>query len=145
MRFYQFWEEVTSPQFSNAILHTIAQSVFGDCEGMGYINCRFQNRLLEFYYSSQTNSVEISFYWRASPKEVSNKNSEFTTGTQLQPGTVEAMHKLIEFARKLKEYKVNIKFFTEGRRAIIYDKALAIAGYKKTSTPNQTYSYYAPA
>jgi hypothetical protein len=154
MRFYQLWEEITAlPNFDNQILLGIAKNVWGDCDLLGYgkfsraTKCVFENRFLGFDYHPNTRLVEISFTWTGGgrPGEISNKNSEFTTATTLQKGTIDGVHKFVQFATKLKEYKVNIGFFTAGKREQVYDRALKRAGYvmdQQKSTPEIT--FYAP-
>lgn len=131
MRFYQLWEEITNSNFNAEILQNIAQSIFGACERAGdNIDCTFKNRYLEFEYFKPLNSVYIAFMWKRQPEVLSKRNKEFDTSVQLQQGSVEGMHKFIEFAKKLKEYNVRIDFSTDGKRKVLYDKVLTSAGYK---------------
>src|SRR5690348_11170821 len=137
MRFYQLWEEITAtPGFNNDILQEIANSIFGQCgrrwpSSHGKVSCKFMNRDIGLYYDESQRTVEIEFFWERTPN-LSDKNSEFNTASSLQPGTIDGMRKFGEFAKKLREYKVKITFFSLGKRVQLYDRVLRGAGYTRS-------------
>jgi hypothetical protein len=140
MRFYELWEALnflrqSLPEFTSDTLQTIANSVFGDCKQKwhGKVTCMFMNRYIGVSYDDSNRVVEIEFFWDKTPENLSTHNAAFTTAAELQPGTIEGVRKFGEFARRLKEHKVKIAFFSMGKRVQLYDRVLKSAGYTKSN------------
>jgi hypothetical protein len=137
MRFYQLWEELNN-RISQEDFYKLVKNFWGDCTHYKHpmdsvVACDNLNRHLVFHYAIQLQIVNIAFGWNDKPETVSSKdNSVFSTGKELQPGTLEGMHKFINLAKAFKSHGLKVSFSTSGRRKNLYDRALTMAGYQKT-------------
>ncbi len=121
--------------FTKQDLLALATRIFGQCEkswehSWAYsAECKFKNRSIELTYRPQDRVVGISFFFLELPPGGAS-DDVFTTGRELQPGTLEGIRKFEEFAKELKKRGIGIEYETEGsRREELYKKVLQKAGF----------------
>lgn len=118
-------------------LHALATRIFGRCDELGdyddELTCRFKNRRIEFVYDPEEGLVEVSFFFDQDEPTGGISPDVFTTGRELQSGTMEGIQKFVEFARELRKHDIGIKYETEGRRREdLYKRVMQKAGMSST-------------
>lgn len=142
MRFYQLWEEINQ-QLTREDFYKLVKSFWGNCQHLDHpdrsiASCNYENRHLVFSYIPSIQAVGIAFGWNETPAISSKETGTFVfaTGANIQSGSIEGMHKFINLAKIFKSHGLKIGFTTSGRREKLYDRALSMAGYQKSSNPN---------
>jgi hypothetical protein len=98
--------------------------------------CKLAGRRIEVkYYPTYAQLpgkevVHIQFFGRPMGAEASNKDQPYFTAQALMSGTVEGMHRFIEFARQCKARGWAITYISEGKRLDVYAKAMERAGMR---------------
>jgi len=133
MNFHEF---LLLEAFTREDLRALATRIFGHCdEWYDYdddddyeLTCRFKNRKIEFVYYPEERLIEVSFFFADDPTGGVSPDV-FTTGRELQSGTMEGIRKFEEFASELRKRGIGVKYETEGmRREDLYKRVMRKAG-----------------
>ncbi len=113
--------------------HNLPIEVFWDLPQGRELDIVYSNK--EYYTSKET--ITISFD-QSTDQKLSNKNQEFSTAKQLQPGSIDFVKNLYAFVKDIKSIGIAIKYGTAGKRKHLYDKYLKKANFNQafgTSKP----------